>query len=286
MDKDISSNELSLTQPLNTSIQNIGQKRIVLCADDFGMNSAVNNGILQLAQKGRLCATSILVDGPNATTDINDLLNSGLQLGLHLNLTESFGQDDLCLSLKKIILKSYSLSLSKPALSAAIRRQLDLFCDIVGFEPAYIDGHQHVHQLPIVRDALFEQLGTLSSKPWIRNTAVRKTHGLPGSISLKAHIIAGLGSKALGYRAKAYGYKQNNKFLGVYDFKGGSRAYESYMRNWLAACEDGDVLMCHPAFDPNADDSFAQQRHAEYTILSGALMEHLLARNNLICKTI
>lgn len=286
MDKDISSNGLSLTQPQKTEIQAMDQKRIVLCADDFGMNPAINRGILSLAEKGRLCATSILVDGPVASTDINDLLNSGLQLGLHLNLTESFDQQDFCMPLKKLVRHSYTLRLSRPALNNAIRRQLGLFTDITGMYPAYIDGHQHVHQLPIVRDALFEQLQSLPSKPWIRNTRIRHCHNLPFKIRAKSWVIAALGARALQHRAQAYGYRQNNRFLGVYDFQGGAKTYEGYMRSWLDACQDGDVLMCHPAFDPNATDDFAQQRHAEYTMLASALMGHLLARSNLVCKTI
>lgn len=191
---------------------------------------------------------------------------------MHLNLTESFGQQGLCLPLKKIICHSYSLRLSKPAINDSIRRQLDMFCDITGRQPDYIDGHQHVHQLPLVRDALFEQLKTLASKPWIRNTLHRRSHNLPLSIQAKSWVIAGLGAKALQHRAQHHGYRQNNKFLGVYDFKGGNKSYENYMRSWLEACQDGDVLMCHPAFDPDAQASFDQQRHAEYTMLSSALM--------------
>ena len=74
-----------------------------MCADDFGMNPAVNAGILSLAACGRLSATSLLVDGSAARADIPALRSSGLQVGLHLNLTESFGQPGLCRPLGALI---------------------------------------------------------------------------------------------------------------------------------------------------------------------------------------
>ena len=39
-------------------------RRIVLCADDFGMEPSVNEGILRLAAAGRLTAVTCMVDMP------------------------------------------------------------------------------------------------------------------------------------------------------------------------------------------------------------------------------
>lgn len=286
MSTDISSKEFNLAEAQKTAIIQLEHKRIVMCADDYGMNLAVNRGILELAAQGRLCATSILVDAPCARDNIDELLASGIQLGLHLNLTEFFGQSGVCLPLKKLIFKAYTLALSNQALQDTIEHQLELFYAITGKEPAYIDGHQHVHQLPQVRNVLLQQLLKLKSKPWLRNTNMRRVKGLPWQVQLKAAIICALGSKGLAARAKALGFRQNPGFLGVYDFKGGVKSYEDYMRNWLEYCQDGDVLMCHPAADVDINADLAKQRYAEYKVISSTLMGHLLARNGLICKNI
>ena len=36
-------------------------KKIILCADDFGISPGVNQGIINLAEKGHISATSVMV---------------------------------------------------------------------------------------------------------------------------------------------------------------------------------------------------------------------------------
>ncbi|MFA7476061.1 MAG: ChbG/HpnK family deacetylase [Castellaniella sp.] len=262
-------------------------RRIVLCADDFGMNPAVNAGILSLAGSGRLSATSLLVDGPAARRDTPALLASGLQIGLHLNFTESFGQPGLCLPLGRLIRAAWLGRLPDDAVRDAVRRQLALFQDITGREPDYVDGHQHVHQLPGIRDALLESLpAPCAGRPWIRDVGRPRMAGLPPRLRFKAAVIAGLGAAGLRRRAAARGHALNPGFLGVYDFKGGVPAYEGWMRRWLASCRDGDVLMCHPALGADATDTLSAQRQAEYEVLAGPLMGRLLVEHHLRIETI
>jgi len=246
------------------------------------MNPAVNAGILALAACGRLSATSLLVDGPAARQDTAALLASGLQVGLHLNCTESFGQPGLCLPLGRLIRAAWLGRLPSAAVRAAVQRQLALFRDITGREPDYIDGHQHVHQLPGIRDALLESLpAPHCGAPWIRDVGRPRMAGLPLRLRFKAAVIAGLGASGLRHRAQARGHALNPGFLGVYDFQGGVPAYENWLRRWLAACQDGDVLMCHPALGADDADSLSAQRQAEYAVLAGPLMGRLLAEYHL-----
>jgi hypothetical protein len=246
-------------------------RRIVLCADDFGMNAAVDAGILALAAQRRLSATSVLVDGPMAARDMSGLLGTHLQLGLHLNLTESFGQPDLCQPLRRLILAAYARQLRRGPLVAAIRRQMARFQTLVGRLPDYIDGHQHVHQLPGVREALLEVIGASPGyQPWVRHTGNPRMLGLPLRLRLKARVIAILGASALRRQLRAQGYSCNPGFLGVYDFQGGVSAYQRWVANWLSQCQGGDVFMCHPASGPDPDDPLSEQRQAELSVLSGA----------------
>ncbi|MGB6009422.1 ChbG/HpnK family deacetylase [Castellaniella sp.] len=257
-------------------------RRIVVCADDFGMNAAVDAGILRLADLGRLSATSLLVDGPAAQRDLPTLLDTRLQIGLHLNLTESFGQPGLCLPLKSLIQAAYLRRLSLDQVRDSIGRQLDRFQALTGRRPDYVDGHQHVHQLPGVRDLLLAALGGDDAvKPWIRDTGRPRLAGLPWRLRLKARVIAGLGAAGLRRRARAVGFSQNSGFLGVYDFKGGIPAYEAWMSCWLSRARDGDVLMCHPAWGVDPQDALTSQRQAEYAVLAGASMARWLADHHL-----
>ncbi|MGB6241685.1 MAG: ChbG/HpnK family deacetylase [Castellaniella sp.] len=256
-------------------------RRIVVCADDFGMNATVDAGVLGLAGLGRLSATSLLVDGPSAAHNLPALLATHLQVGLHLNLTESFGQRGFCQPLKSLIQSAYLRRLPLDQVRTEISRQLDGFQNLTGRLPDYVDGHQHVHQLPGVRDLLLQALKDRAATPWIRDTGRPRLAGLPWRLRVKARVIAGLGAAGLRRRVQAAGLIQNPGFLGVYDFTGGVSAYETWMSRWLAQARDGDVLMCHPAQGTDARDALSDQRQAEYAVLSSARMAQRLADHHL-----
>lgn len=258
-------------------------RRIVVCADDYGMNPAVDAGILALAHQGRLSATSVLVDGPTAARNLPALLDTRLQIGLHLNFTEPFGQTDLCLPLRSLILRAYLRRLSPDQLSQSILRQLRRFQELTGRAPDYVDGHQHVHQLPGIRDQLLPVLAQLPGpRPWIRDTSRPRMAGFPWRLQAKSAVIAGLGAARLRDRARTAGFCLNSGFLGVYDFTGGMPAYARWMSRWLAQAQDGDVLMCHPALGNHLQDALSRQRQAEYAVLAGAQMAQWLASHHLI----
>jgi predicted glycoside hydrolase/deacetylase ChbG (UPF0249 family) len=61
---------------------------IVFCADDFGLESGVDQAIISLAQQGRISATGCLVQAPNFGQSAQALRGLPIDLGLHLNLTE------------------------------------------------------------------------------------------------------------------------------------------------------------------------------------------------------
>lgn len=249
------------------------------------MNPAVDAGVLGLLRLGRLSATSLLVDGPSAARNLPALLDTPAQVGLHLNLTESFGQPGLCLPLRALIQAAYLRRLSVSEVRATVKRQLQQFQALVGRAPDYVDGHQHIHQLPLVRDVLLESLGALPGpQPWLRDTSQPRTAGLPWALRAKAWVIASLGAGGLRRRAQAAGYRQNPGFLGVYDFKGGTQAYQAWMSRWLAQCQDGDELMCHPALGPDAGDALSAQRQAEYAVLASAQMADWLAEHHLMIE--
>jgi len=245
------------------------------------MNVSVDAGILVLAERGRLSGASCLVDGPTFEAGARRLAGSGLALGLHLNFTEDFGQPGPCLPLSAFIASAYLRRLPAQALRAAVERQMRRFEDTVGRAPDYVDGHQHVHQLPGVREALLEVVGRYPApRPWLRDAGRPRTAGLPARLRAKAWVIAALGASSLRRQARARGLRMSGGFLGVYDFQGGAAAYLGWMRRWLAACRDGDVLMCHPALGPDPRDALSAQRQAEFEVLGGDAMADLLARHH------
>lgn len=198
-----------------------------------------------------------------------------IDLGLHLDFTEAPLLPGTVRSLNSLIRASFLRRLNRPSVRAEIKAQLDAFEAAIGRAPAYIDGHQHVHQFPVVRDELLAELTERyrGFKPWLRSTrrasttrAGAATNPLPW---LKPRIVQRLGAAGLASAAVASGYRLNGRLLGVYDFAGGVNRYAGLMVGWLASARHGDVLMCHPSVAIDCDDPLIKARCVEFDVLSG-----------------
>jgi len=238
-------------------------KRIALCADDFGGGLAVNAAILALARAGRLGGVSCQVEAPRFATDAAALaaLSDRVDLGLHLDLAPGRG------GLVPLLVRTHARALSRRAVGARIARQLDRFEAAFGRAPDFVDGHQHVHALPVIRDALLDALATRypAPGPVVRNTVPLRSRGA------KAAIVALLGGAGLRRALRARGVPHNADFAGVYAFGGGS--YPTRFRAWLAGAADGTLVMCHPGLAPgDPGDPIAAARAAELAYLSSAAL--------------
>ena len=47
--------------------------------------------------------------------------------------------------------------------------QWNHFIEATGKTPDFVDGHQHVHQFPVIRDVLVEFLNQQRFDGWVRN---------------------------------------------------------------------------------------------------------------------
>jgi chitin disaccharide deacetylase len=219
-------------------------KRISCCADDFGHGPQVNAGILQLVGLGRLGAVSCQVAAPAFAADAPALVSraGNLDLGLHLDLAPGRG------GLAVLLARSAARALSRQALARVVTEQLDAFERVVGRPPDFVDGHQHVHQLAVVRDVLLDALAARYGAPGpvVRNTVPLRYLGA------KPITLAALGGLSLRRTLTARKVRHNADFVGVYDLAPGAD-YRSLARRWLAAAADGALLMCHPGLTP-ADD--------------------------------
>lgn len=272
----------------NTANINISTERqVAFCADDFGVDQAVNDAIVDLAARSRLSATSVLVDGSavqNAKTLLGPL---ALDIGLHLNLTDAIGQltSTDVKPLARLILQAHARQLSRQWVRAGIERQFDRFEGLFGQAPDYVDGHLHVHQLPIVRDGLIDVLNRRypGQKIWIRDT--RSPPGLKQSWSwsdrFKPWLIGHLGMPALATQAHANGWQTNHGFVGVYDFTRTHPAYDDMLKRWCAHCTTGSLIMTHPAKQSMAGDSIGQSRVDEYLVLGSDAFGQYLSDVNI-----
>jgi len=267
-------------------------KPILICADDFGMAPGINAGIIALARQGRLSATSCMSGGRYFAQDAASLAALPIQTGLHLNLTESLSGGEFYQPLPRLLRNSYLHRLDTATVRRAIETQFDAFENALGRVPDYVDGHQHVHQFPRIRACLLEimQRRFPDQRPWLRSTLPGTLTGLPLKNRFKAWFIGALGADALARLARAGGFSQNHRLLGVYDFSGGSARYRELLQYWLAAATTDDLIMCHPAQFADQGDPLGAQRVAEYTVLADSdfpahLENHRLSLSMLTPRT-
>ena len=105
--------------------------------DDWGLSPEINQAVLNLARLGVVAGVSVLVDLPYVNDGLDKLLTfEKIKIGLHFNLTES---DTHWAS----FIRNRSL------IEAEIHRQHEKLME-VSRRIDYIDGHHHIHLLPIV----------------------------------------------------------------------------------------------------------------------------------------
>ena len=256
-----------------------GDRTIVLCADDYALHPAVDEAVERLARAGRLSATSCMTTAPHwpAAAQRLSALRDWLAVGLHFNQTEGHGGAHAAQPLGTVLRQSYGRRLSAAQLRTAWRAQLDAFECALHTPPDFIDGHQHVHQLPRVRDALLAELHARYApheRPWVRSTV--PAGGLWRQP--KAAVIALLGGWTATRTLRRAGVTTNQGFGGVYGFDApDTAAYGAHMERWLAHAKQGSLLMCHPAAAAVPGDAIGTQRAVEYAFLAsdgfGALLQ-------------
>jgi chitin disaccharide deacetylase len=254
-------------------------RNLIVCADDFGIEVGVDAAIVELAQRRRLSATGCLVTSTVFPQSAPALFDLPIDIGLHLNFTEFLGEPGFYKPLGTLIALSYLRKLPRFEVRAHIEHQLDLFERHLKRAPDFIDGHLHVHQLPVIRDELIAAMMSRyqGRLPWLRDTAPTPLSGkLPLMQRLKAHVIGALGSDALVRKAKNTGIMVNDGFMGAYDFSRSHPPYLSMLTEWLKGARHNSLLMTHPAQSASAAVAFGDDRVLEYKVLASDTFAELL----------
>jgi predicted glycoside hydrolase/deacetylase ChbG (UPF0249 family) len=270
-----------------------------LCADDYGIAPGVNNAIRDLIARGRLNATSVMTATPGfKRSDALSLgvLTSGerrLAIGLHVTLTAPFKpvsagyaplQDGAFLPLPAMLRAALLRRLDPRKLAGEIAAQLQAFVSAFGRNPDFVDGHQHVHLFPQVRDAFLAAVQEAAPSAWVRQCG-RATPLLQRLGDPKA-LLLDLLSRGFRRRAAAMGLRSNPAFAGAYDFTT-QPDFATLFPRFLDRLPEGGVVMCHPGF---VDDELARldrltaQREREYAYFAGDEFPRVLAENNLALK--
>jgi hypothetical protein len=238
-------------------------RKVVLCADDYGLTEGVSRGILELAEVGRISATSAMVtmpDWPRLAPALRPF-RGRIGVGLHLNFTTAaplgalprLAPEGRLPALAGLLRAALTGGLNPQEIRAEIDRQLDAFAEADGGPPDFVDGHQHVHVLPVIRPALLEALRKrgLQGRLWLRDPSDGVRPILRREVSArKALIVKAL---ALGFRraATAAGFDTNEGFSGFSPFDA-TILPERVFGQALLDLGPRPLVMAHPGY---ADES-------------------------------
>jgi chitin disaccharide deacetylase len=282
--------------------------RLILCADDYALTPGVSRGILKLVALRRLSAVGCMTNRPGWLSDAPALLayralgkaeegsasGGRAAIGLHLNLTLGaplgpmplLAPDGKLPAFGALAKLAFTWRVSTSEVEAEICRQLDAFEQAAGSPPDFVDGHQHVHVLPVVRSALFEVLTkrSLAGRIWLRDPCDQLASIMARGIAVpKALVIGALGA-GFGKRARALGFATNRGFAGVSPFDP-SRDFGADMARFLIRPGPAHLVMCHPgAIDDELRglDPVIDTRPQELAYLASDRFKDLLAATQTI----
>ncbi len=231
-------------------------RRLIITADDFGIGPETSRGILDLAARGAVTATVLLVNSPYAEDAVSAWRRAGAPaaLGWHPCLTldrpvlpacrvpSLVRPDGRFWPLPGFLARLFLGRLLAAEIEAELRAQLRRFGDLVGARPALVATHHHIQIFSPVGAILRELLGW---RPYVRR--VREPWGVlarvPGARGKRA-LLAALG-RADARRWDRKGFPGNDCLAGVSDAR--RRGDPDHLARWLA-CVPGRVVewVCHP----------------------------------------
>ena len=243
-----------VSQNQNALAPGAAQRPIWLCADDYGISPGVNKAIRDLVVRGRLNATSVMVAAPSfdrsEAASLN-MLNAGARrvaIGLHVTLTRPFQplserfrptRKGTFPSLARHVRARHACACSTASASPPrSRRSSKAFVAPFGRPPDFVDGHQHVHLFPQVRDALLDVVKEVAPQAWVRQCG--RAPAARGRSDFKAMVLDAL-SRTFRSRAAAHGIATNPAFAGTYDFTAATRISRNCSRASSRGCRrEGD----------------------------------------------
>ena len=144
-----------LERPLKTNM-----KYLIINADDFGLSAPVNEGIIKAFEAGGITNATLMVKRGSAGEAVRFAKNNpSLPLGLHLDLDDLLGGDkknNERFNLDRIGAMLEEKSFLK-TVESEIDGQINAFKE-TGLELTHIDGHHHLHAIPLIFHLLVEKM--------------------------------------------------------------------------------------------------------------------------------
>jgi predicted glycoside hydrolase/deacetylase ChbG (UPF0249 family) len=264
------------------------QRYLLTIADDYGIGPETSRGILELARRGVVTGSVLLVTSPHAAEAVSAWRQAGspMELGWHPCLTV----DRPILSRSRIpslvtpdgsfwplgpLLKRLFLGWVDPAeIAAEFAAQIDRFGDLVGHPPTLVNAHQHVNLFHPVGTVLIDVLAQRGLYPYLRRTheSWSTLLWIPGA--RKKRLFLSVLGRPLARLQQDRGFPGNYSLIGITDPRWVRDP--RYFVRWLARVPGNVVeLVCHPGHfdatlvgrDCGLHDGLLQRRVDEYRLM-------------------
>lgn len=197
---------VSAAHPLRTHPQGAVPSRhrrahlpVIVHADDFGETVAITEGICLAIEAGVVTSTSVMVNMPGTAEALRRAPQLARQasFGIHLNLCEGrpltggpslTDEDGQFLRKRALATRALTGKLSLAELEAEVAAQIGMLRD-AGVRVSHLDGHKHLHQLPIVCAAVANTLPRFGIER-VRITRLASWRRLRGATTLAREMAA------------------------------------------------------------------------------------------------
>lgn len=258
----------------------MSDRRLLTTADDFGIGPETSRDILDLAERGLVRSTVLLVNSPFARDGVRQWRRRGrpVELGWHpcLTLDAPIAPPATIPSLVdhrgrfhplgRFLRRLLQGRLVEDEIESELSAQYVRFLELTETLPRNVNGHHHVHVFGPVRRALARVLHGQAPAPFVRRVIERRATllGVRGG-RLKRFALTRFGAN--GSRE----FPGNDELIGITD--------PPFVRNprffveWLARSRGRDVeLTCHPGHldrtligrDGSLDDGRIHRRSLEF----------------------
>ena len=263
-------------------------RRLIVNADDLGINAPRTHGIFQCMEEGIVRSTTLIVNMPDSLNAARRLKERSICAGLHLNLSEGSAltpEKDVhsLLDARGYFMERDRLHqafdegvIEKEHLEREIRAQIEWFLDHAG-APTHIDSHHHIHVHPQVAPLLGPILNRYGIS--VIRVPIESTERLAWEISPeRTAFIQRITEQARAAKSifESADLRPTDHFRGM---ALSGEAGAKRLRSLLTALPEGTTeLMVHPgACDPLGDEfSRDPQRETERNMLLDPDLPELL----------
>lgn len=154
-------------------------RSLIVNADDFGLTPGVSAGILAAHRVGIVTSTTALVNRAIPAEAIRSALDSGIGIGLHVNLTLGAPitrAGSLTDGAGRFVrdARQAAARAREADVQAEVAAQVERFTSLFGRVPTHLDTHHHVGLHPPVREVVLEWAARLGVPVRSQDAASRR----------------------------------------------------------------------------------------------------------------